>query len=191
MGYRMSLYMESGFDPTWLYGLTNEHRAMFSKLTNFALFKLNNLQWDPYLTMVLDAFLWGAIGVFMICLGFRQRDKINPWFFSILIIVLWTYPLSLFNTLSTIQTYLYYMMIFVLCGFWLLIVIKMVVWRIICCCRLYDNRWRIFCASRCCRSELFFSDFQQRKPHSAFDNCRCRWVICGLRSLPYPHPRLF
>ncbi len=118
MGYRMSLYMESGFDPTWLYGLTNEHRAMFSKLTNFMLFQFNDQQWDPYLTMVLDAFMWAAIGVFMICLGFSERSRINPWLFALLVIALWTYPLSLFNTLSTIQTYLYYMIIFVVCGFW-------------------------------------------------------------------------
>lgn len=120
MGNRMALYMQSGFDPNWLYGLTNEHRAMFSKLTNLLLFKVNNNQWDPYITMVLDAFMWGAIGVFMLCLGFRERSKINPWLFSSLVVVLWTYPLSLFNTLSTIQTYLYYMIIFGVCGFWLL-----------------------------------------------------------------------
>ncbi len=120
MGNRMALYMQSGFDPSWLYGLTNEHRATFSKLTNLLLFKLNNHQWDPYITMVLDAFIWGAIGVFMLYIGVRERNNINLWFYSILVVVLWTYPLSLFNTLSTIQTYLYYMIAFSVCGFWLL-----------------------------------------------------------------------
>jgi len=120
MGTRMAMYMESGLDPTWLYGLSNEHRATFSKLTNLMFFNLNNHQWDPYITMVYDKFLWGAIGLFLIYIGFRERSKINPWFFCGLVIVLWTYPLSLFNTLSTIQTYLYNMMLLVVLGFWLL-----------------------------------------------------------------------
>lgn len=120
MGTRMAMYLESGFDPTWLYGLTNEHRATFSKLTNLFLFKANNHQWDPYVTMVLDAFIWAAIGIILLYIGFREKEKINPWLFSCLVIVLWTYPLSLFNTLSTIQTYIYYMSLLVICGFWLL-----------------------------------------------------------------------
>jgi hypothetical protein len=119
MGTRMAMYMESGYDASWLYGLSNEHRATFSKITNMLLFKLNNHQWDPYLTMVFNTFVWGASGLFLIYIGFRERLKINAWFFSALIIVLWTYPLSLFNTLSTIQTYLYYMILFALSGFWL------------------------------------------------------------------------
>lgn len=120
MGTRMAMYLESGFDPTWLYGLTNEHRATFSKLTNLFLFKANNHQWDPYVTMVVDAFMWAAIGVGLLWIGFREKAKINPWFFTTLVVVLWTYPLSLFNTLSTIQTYIYYMTMFVIFGFWLL-----------------------------------------------------------------------
>lgn len=119
MGTRMAMYMESGFDPTWLYGLSNEHRAAFSKITNLLLFKLNHHQWDPYLTMVFNTFVWGASGLFLIYIGFREKSKINPWLFSSLVVVLWTYPLSLFNILSTIQTYLYYMILFVVCGFWL------------------------------------------------------------------------
>lgn len=119
MGTRMAMYLESGFDPTWLYGLSNEHRATFSKLTNLFLFKLNNHQWDPYITMVFDKFIWGATGLVLIYIGFRERLRINPWFFCGLVVVLWTYPLSLFNTLSTIQTYIYYMILFVICGFWL------------------------------------------------------------------------
>jgi len=120
MGTRMAMYMESGLDLTWLYSLANEHRSTFSKLTNLIFFTLNNDQWDPFVTMVFDKFLWGAIGLFLVYIGFRERSKINPWFFCGLVVVLWTYPLSLFNTLSTIQTYLYYMMMFVIFGFWLL-----------------------------------------------------------------------
>jgi len=120
MGTRMAMYMESGFDASWLYHINNGHRAAFSKVTNLLLFKFNNYQWDPYLTMVFNTFLWGASGVFLIYTGFRERSKINPWLFCTLIIVLWTYPLSLFNILSTIQTYVYYMVLFVVCGFWLI-----------------------------------------------------------------------
>lgn len=120
MGTRMAMYLESGFDPTWLYGLANEHRSMFSKMTNLLLFKVNHHQWDPYLTMVFDAFLWGLIGVFLLYIGFRERFHINSWFFAGLVFLLWSYPISLFNTLSTVQTYLYYMIIFVIVGFWLL-----------------------------------------------------------------------
>ena len=119
MGRRMALYMESGFDFTWLYGLTNGHRSAFSKLTNMLFFILNDHQWEPYLTMVLNAVVWAISGVFLIYIGFRERLKINSWLFCGLIIVLWSYPLSLFNILSTVQTYLYYMVLFSVCGFWL------------------------------------------------------------------------
>lgn len=120
MGTRMAMFMESGLDPTWLYGLSNEHRSTFSKLTNLLLFKFNHYQWDPYLTMVLDAFMWAAIGLIVLYIGFRQPSEINSWLFASLIIILWSYPLSLFNTLSTVQTYLYYMVLLVVSGFWLL-----------------------------------------------------------------------
>jgi len=119
MGARMAMYVESGFDTTWLYGLTNEHRATFSKITNLILFDLNSEQWDPYLTMVFDTFIWATTGIALLYIGFKEKMRINSWFFSALIIILWTYPLSLFNILSTIQTYLYYMTLFVICGFWL------------------------------------------------------------------------
>lgn len=69
--------------------------------------------------MVLNAVVWAVSGVFLVYIGFRERLKINPWLFCGLIIVLWSYPLSLFNIVSTVQTYLYYMIVFAVCGFWL------------------------------------------------------------------------
>lgn len=119
MGTRMAMYMESGLDTTWLYGLANGHRATFSKITNLLLFKFNNNQWDPYLTMVFDTFIWGIIGALMLYIGFRARSRINFWLFASVVIILWVYPLSLFNILSTVQTYLYYMILSAVWGFWL------------------------------------------------------------------------
>lgn len=120
MGTRMAMYIESGFDFSWLYGVANDHRSTFSKLTNFIFFKLNDQQWDPYLTMVYDAFLWAIVGTLLLSFGYRERSQINFWLFAFIVAILWTFPLSLFNTLSTVQTYIYYKILFVVCGFWLI-----------------------------------------------------------------------
>lgn len=120
MGTRMAMYMESGFDFSWLYGVVNSHRSTFSKLTNFFFFELNDQQWDPYLTMVYDAFLWAVIGSLLLFIGSRERSTINYWLFALVVTILWTYPLSIFNTLSTVQTYVYYKVLFVVGGFWLI-----------------------------------------------------------------------
>lgn len=119
IGVRLAKYVESGFDLSWLLNVANEHRASFMKLTHLSLFELNNRQWDPLLNMSFNAFLWATIGTFFASLGFKNKDQVNPWFLLAVVIVLWSYPLSLFNTLSLVQTYVYYMILFSILGFWL------------------------------------------------------------------------
>ncbi|NND01129.1 MAG: hypothetical protein HKN85_13190 [Gammaproteobacteria bacterium] len=129
VGRRLAMYVDSGFDLSWIFALANEHRGAFTKLMHIGLFELNARQWDPFLGMLASAVLWTLAGVWMMWVAIKSRAEINSAVAISLIMFLWVYPLSLFNITSTIQAYLYFMILFVMTGFWL------------CCARPYSAKW--------------------------------------------------
>ena len=87
---------------------------------NIVLFELNHRQWDPLVAMVFNSFLWLASGMLLLHVAYRNNKLINSTTVALFIFILWVFPLSLFNVLSTIQSLNYFMILFVLLGCYLL-----------------------------------------------------------------------
>jgi hypothetical protein len=120
LGFILELYQRHGFDSDLVFFSTsNQHRWIFTKLLNIGLYELNNHQWDPLLPMIFNAVLWGGTGAGLITIAYRCSTEVNAHTLSFFILILWTFPLSLFNALSTIQSMNYFMIWFVLMGCWM------------------------------------------------------------------------
>ena len=121
IGLKLNNYLNDGFSINNVFFSTNnQHRWVFTKLLNIGLFNLNHDQWDPLVPMVFNSFVWAATGALLIFIAYRNSQSINAGTFTFFVFVLWIYPLSIFNVLSTIQSLNYFMICFVLVGCWLL-----------------------------------------------------------------------
>lgn len=118
-GSRLARYMDTGINWDWIIAAANGHRGTFSKLITISLFEINGRQWDVFLGMVLDAFLWAAIGLFLIRLIILAKAQINVTLAIGLILLYWIFPVSYFNLFSAIQIYVYLMILFTVLGTWL------------------------------------------------------------------------
>lgn len=121
IGLKLHNYHNYGFDvENTLFATNNQHRWVFTKLLNIVLFELNHHQWDPFVPMVFNSFIWLATGALLLHIGYRNSHTINSTTFAVFVFILWIFPLSLFNILSTIQSLNYFMIWFVLLGCYLL-----------------------------------------------------------------------
>lgn len=96
----------------------NEHRQVFGRLLAVALFEFNNRQWDPIVMMIANSITWTITGLFLIYIAAKHYCEINPVPMVFLILILWTYPVSLVNTLWGVQSHVYFMTLFAVLGCW-------------------------------------------------------------------------
>ncbi len=96
----------------------NEHRQVFGRLLAVGLFELNNRQWDTIVMMVANSVTWTITGLFLIRIAFTHRHEINPIPIISLILIVWTYPISLVNSLWGVQSHVYFMTLFAVLGCW-------------------------------------------------------------------------
>lgn len=96
----------------------NEHRQVFGRLLAVALFELNHRQWDPIVMMIANSITWTITGLLLIFIAIRHSHETNPIAIIAIILVLWTYPVSLVNALWGVQSHIYFMTLFAVLGSW-------------------------------------------------------------------------
>ncbi len=111
-------HMVSGSSMFDLLRPANEHRMFFSRMLNIVLFRLNENQWDPLVSMAVNAVLWASSGLFLLLLAHKNRCSINPYPFILVVMVLWGFPTALVNVIWGVQSHNYFMILFVLVGCW-------------------------------------------------------------------------
>ena len=118
MGGYLANYVNQGFDWSKIANPTNSHRFAFNSLISTLLFDMNQQQWDPLVSMVSNALIWSAIGVFLIRIIRLQNVDLNTRFIVGMVLLLWLFPTSLVNALWGMQTHTYTMILFSVLGCW-------------------------------------------------------------------------
>ena len=119
-GAYMRLYALGELTWEGVFHPFNGHIALWSNLSNFALFEMNQRQWDPRLHMLVNALIWSFSGTLLTKIALNQHRKFNSYAFIILILVLWLLPFSLLNALWGVQTHNYLMILFAVAAIWLI-----------------------------------------------------------------------
>jgi len=118
IGSFLHKYLTVGITLVDIVDPANQHRIVFSRLANIVLLELNQRQWDVLLVMIFNSFIWTTIGLFLIVIGFKMGEHINPWVWCITVLIFWVYPMSPSSVLWAMQTHTYFMILFTVCGFW-------------------------------------------------------------------------
>jgi len=118
IGNFLSKSISSGLTFSDFYQDANEHRMMFNRILSLLLFKANQLQWDPMVSMLANSVIWSLSGVFLLRIALHHQDRINATLFIALILFLWSFPLAFVNIIWGIQTHTYTMIAFSLLGCW-------------------------------------------------------------------------
>ncbi|MFT4654771.1 MAG: hypothetical protein ACI82S_002429 [Patiriisocius sp.] len=96
----------------------NQHQMMFAKLSNVVLFAANSYQWDTLNVLILNSFLWTFTALFLIYIARSNRQEINSTSLTVVIILVWLIPVSIICSTWAGVTHFYFMMFFLLIGYW-------------------------------------------------------------------------
>lgn len=118
MGLFLTQSITSGLSFSDFFQDANEHRLVFNRILSLGLFNANQQQWDPIVSMVANTLIWAIIGVFFVRLALRHSTLINAPALLVLLLILFSFPLSLVNILWGIQTHTYTMILFSVFGCW-------------------------------------------------------------------------
>ena len=99
---------------------SNQHRMMFTRLLAIGLIDLNQGQWDPVLAMIANSGMWTITALVLVSVAYLYRQHMQTPVIIILILLIWTFPISLVNTLWGIQSHNYFMILFAVLGCWLI-----------------------------------------------------------------------
>lgn len=111
--------MELEFLPfQGLFAAWNGHLVFWSKLINFAVFNLNQKQWDTQVMMTLNAGIWAFTGAFLASIFVFRHSDVQAKYSALLVLVLWLFPSSLMNALWGVQTHNYLMIMFSVLAIW-------------------------------------------------------------------------
>lgn len=95
-----------------------QHQMLFSKIINVAMFSANNYQWDTFNVLLFNSLIWAIIGVFLIYLARSNRDQLNANALVIAVLLFWLLPVSVISSTWSIVTHFYFMMLYLLVGYW-------------------------------------------------------------------------
>ncbi|MEO0369035.1 MAG: hypothetical protein AAF197_09660 [Pseudomonadota bacterium] len=120
MGGMIRFFDLGQFDFGALYAPWNGHLVFWSKPLNFAIFYLNQRQWDPQVMMVVNAFIWCLTSGLLVSIILRSKPQINHFVAIVFVILLWAFPTSILNTLWGVQTHSYLMILLSMAGIWMM-----------------------------------------------------------------------
>lgn len=116
----LNRYFTDGLSFNEFFVASNEHRLSFNRLLSVIIFDLNQEQWDPMISMTLNAIIWTISGIILLKI-FSNANEIGKSVVGItLVICFWVFPISLVNLLWGIQTHNYTMILFAILGCWLI-----------------------------------------------------------------------
>ncbi len=95
-----------------------QHQMLFAKIVNVVMFALNGYQWDTLNVLVFNSILWALISILLITIGYSFRNEISTQALTIFVIALWILPISIESATWAIVTNFYFMLIFLLIGYW-------------------------------------------------------------------------
>jgi len=119
MGATLQAYESGELTAAFLLLPNNGHLGMFREFLQIFIFDLNQSQWDTRLQMVVNAFIWLFTALFLVRLVRGPASDIPLLPALAAILLLWTFPTSLVNTVWGVQTHSYFMILFSVMALWL------------------------------------------------------------------------
>ncbi len=107
-------YEEGNLSVSHFFASHNEHRIVFTRLFNLAIYILNGNRWNPMLVLRVQSIL--AASIPSLILFFLYRFKPIPFLSYLFFGVFSCLPLLYENLLSGIQNLFYFMIIFIVIG---------------------------------------------------------------------------